>query len=78
MPHVSSTHNSRLQHAMRLVASSRDRRKAGRCVLEGEHLVSVYLARAGLPELLIVVAERMEDPGMQAIARRGDEAHRVL
>jgi len=68
MPHVSSTHNSRLQHAMRLVASSRDRRKAGRCVLEGEHLVSVYLARAGLPELLIVVAERMEDPGMQAIA----------
>lgn len=68
MPRVSSTHNPRLQQAMRLVASSRDRRKAGRCVLEGEHLVGVYLARVGSPELLIVVAERMTDPALQAIA----------
>ena len=55
---------------MRLVASSRDRRKAGRCVLEGEHLVSVYLARVGVPELLVVVAERMDDPVLQAVAAR--------
>jgi len=68
MPRVSSTQNPRLQQAMRLVASSRDRRKAGRCVLEGEHLVSVYLARVGPPELLIVVAEKMDDPALQAIA----------
>ncbi len=36
-------------------------------MLEGEHVVSVYLARMGSPELLIVVAERMDDPALQAI-----------
>ena len=67
MPRVSSTHNPRLQQAMRLLASSRDRRKTGRCVLEGEHLVGVYLARVGSPELLLIVAEMADDPALQAI-----------
>ena len=45
MQHVTSRQNPRLNEAARLIASSRDRRKAGKCVLEGEHLVAVY-ARA--------------------------------
>jgi len=53
---------------MRLVTSSRDRRKTGRCVLEGEHLVGVYLERVGSPELLLVVAERSDDPAVRAVA----------
>ena len=54
MPRITSSANPRLKQAARLVASSRDRRKAGKCVLEGEHLVSSYLERYGEPETLIV------------------------
>lgn len=55
MPRVVSRENGRLREAARLIASSRDRRKSGRCVLEGAHLIDVYCARVGVPETLIVV-----------------------
>src|SRR6185312_4662189 len=58
MPRVVSRENERLREAARLIASSRDRRKSGRCVLEGAHLIDVYCARVGVPETLIVVDER--------------------
>lgn len=54
----------------RLVASSRDRRKLGKCVLEGDHLVAVYLDRIGPPEMLLVVEERAADPRIAALAAR--------
>ena len=40
-------------------ALGRDRRKAGKCVLEGEHLVSVYGERHGAPETLVVTDAAM-------------------
>ena len=46
----------------RLVASSRERRKSGRCVLEGTHLIDVYRARIGAPETLVVVDDRSDEP----------------
>jgi TrmH family RNA methyltransferase len=66
--HVTSRTNPRLKEAARLVASARDRRKSGRCVLEGEHLIAVYLARVGAPETLIVVADRLAQPPFAALA----------
>ena len=45
MQRITSRQNPRLKEAARLIASARDRRKAGRCVLEGEHLVGVYQHR---------------------------------
>jgi RNA methyltransferase, TrmH family len=67
MPRVTSRDNPRLTAAVRLIASSRDRRKSGRCVLEGEHLVSVYIHRIGLPETLVVVENALERPAVQAL-----------
>ena len=55
MQRVTSRNNPRVHEAARLIASSRDRRKAGKCVLEGEHLIAVYLDRVGAPESLLVV-----------------------
>jgi hypothetical protein len=49
MQRVTSRQNPRLREASRLLTSSRERRKAGRCVLEGEHLVAVYCERVGPP-----------------------------
>ena len=67
MPRVSSRDNPRLKEAARLVASSRDRRKAGRCVLEGEHTIAAYCERYGAPETLIVVETALERDGIRAL-----------
>jgi TrmH family RNA methyltransferase len=56
---VESRHNARLREVARLVASSRDRRKSGRCVLEGVHLIDVYCSRFGSPETLVVLDEAL-------------------
>jgi len=68
MQRVISRHNPRLRDAARLIASSRERRKQGRCVIEGEHLIGVYLDRYGAPEMLLVNEEVMERPSVRAIA----------
>jgi len=71
MQRVTSRQNPRLREAIGLVASARDRRKAGKCVLEGEHLVGVYVERHGAPETLIVADEALARPATRALA----EAH---
>jgi TrmH family RNA methyltransferase len=70
VPRVTARDNPRLVEAARLIASSRDRRKRGKCVLEGDHLVSVYLDRLGAPETLIVAEERASDPRIAALIAR--------
>ncbi|MFO1305746.1 MAG: RNA methyltransferase [Burkholderiales bacterium] len=70
MPRVTARENPRLVEAARLIASSRDRRKRGKCVLEGDHLVGVYLDRVGMPETLLVVEERMHDPRIASLIAR--------
>src|ERR1700676_864811 len=67
MPRVSCRDNPGLKQAARLVASSRDRRKAGRCVLEGEHVIAVYCERYGAPETLIVVESALQREGIRKL-----------
>lgn len=70
MQRITSRNNPRLREAARLAASSRDRRKAGRCVLEGEHVVAVYAARFGAPQSLIVTDEAVARPAVRALVDR--------
>jgi RNA methyltransferase, TrmH family len=67
MPRITSRDNPRLKEAVRLIASSRERRKTGRCVLEGEHLVAAYCQRIGPPESLIVADTAREQPAVHAL-----------
>ena len=39
-------------------------------MLEGEHLIEVYLDRAGVPESLIVVEDRLDDSRLRALVAR--------
>jgi TrmH family RNA methyltransferase len=78
MLRITSRQNPRLKDAVRLVASARDRRKAGRCVLEGEHLVEVYAQRVGAPETLVVADAFLERPGVQALVRQFDDLTLVV
>ncbi len=70
MQRVTSRQNPRLREAIGLIASARDRRKAGKCVLEGEHLVAVYSQRHGAPETVIVSDDALARPAVTG-ARRG-------
>jgi TrmH family RNA methyltransferase len=70
MQRVTSRQNPRLREASRLIASARDRRKAGRCVLEGEHIVGVYWNRFGAPETLIITEEALIRNAVHALAAR--------
>jgi len=70
MPRITSPQNLRFNEAVRLVESSRERRKSGRCVLEGEHLIGVYVDRIGPPETLIVVEDVLAKPGVAALVER--------
>ena len=70
MHRITSPQNPRIKGAARLAQSSRDRRKSGRCILEGEHLVAVYCDRVGPPETLIVADDALATPGIAALFRR--------
>jgi RNA methyltransferase, TrmH family len=70
MQRVTSRQNPRLREASRLIASARDRRKAGRCVLEGEHIVGVYWNRFGAPETLIITEDALARGAVHALAAR--------
>src|SRR3954454_4960243 len=59
MQRVISPSNPRLREALPLIASSRERRKSGRCVLEGAHLVGVYRERFGVPPSVIITDESL-------------------
>lgn len=78
MLRVTSRGNPRLKDAARLVASSRDRRKARKCVLEGEHLVDAFAQRHGAPETLIVSEPFLERASARALAERFSERTLVV
>jgi TrmH family RNA methyltransferase len=67
---VTSRANPRLREAARLAASSRDRRKSGRCILEGEHVVAVYAERVGAPQSLIVTDAALTRSAVRALVDR--------
>ncbi|MDR2711177.1 MAG: RNA methyltransferase [Burkholderiales bacterium] len=70
---ITSPHNSRLKDAARLIASAHERRKARRCVLEGEHLIEMYIARYGLPDTLIVTEAAAETPFVKKLTPQLNE-----
>jgi RNA methyltransferase, TrmH family len=67
---VTSRQNPRLREAAALIASARERRKSGRCVLEGEHVVATCVARHGPSETLIVTDAALTGQAVRALAER--------
>jgi TrmH family RNA methyltransferase len=78
MLHVTSRHNPHIAAARKLAQSSRERRKAQRCVLEGEHLIAVYRERVGPPETLIIVDDALANPRIAALGSNVPAARVLL
>lgn len=52
--HITSRDNSFFKSLRKLAESSRERRKSGKTLLDGEHLIAAYVATGRLPEVLIL------------------------
>ena len=78
MIRVESRHNERLREVARLIASSHDRRKSGRCVLEGAHLIDVYCERVGAPETMVVVDDAVARGDVARVVARVPSSRTIL
>lgn len=78
MQRIESRHNPRLRELARLIASSRERRKSRRCVLEGAHLVEVYCERYGPPESMVVVDDLVARPDFASLVARVPAARTLV
>lgn len=70
MKRVSSRDNAQFKHLKKLSHSSRERRKARSTILDGVHLLSVYLERVGCPEQVIVADSRCEEAEIAGLLQR--------
>jgi TrmH family RNA methyltransferase len=75
---VTSPNNPRVREALRLMASSHDRRRAGRCVLEGAHLVEVYRAAIGLPDTVVVTEDALARDEVRALVAGDADARTIV
>ena len=67
MTTITSADNPRFRDLAKLQQSGRERRKSGLALLEGVHLVEAYHQQRGLPEQLIVNAERRHEVEIEAL-----------
>ncbi|MCB5183941.1 RNA methyltransferase [Methylobacillus gramineus] len=52
--HITSRDNSLFKELKKLADTSRERRKTGKTLLDGVHLVTAYIEQFGMPELLVI------------------------
>jgi RNA methyltransferase, TrmH family len=71
--HISSADNPHFKSLLKLVQSSRERRLAGKSLLDGVHLLQAYQARHGVPEQLIVSRKGAGNPEIQALVQSASD-----
>lgn len=67
MTTITSADNPRFRDFAKLLQSGRERRRSGLALLEGVHLVAAYHQHCGLPEQLIVNADRSGEAEVAAL-----------
>jgi RNA methyltransferase, TrmH family len=63
---ISSRDNALFKRLHRLAGSSRERRKAGKALLDGMHLLTAYCQHCGIPEAVVVNQAASEQPEISA------------
>lgn len=67
MKSITSRDNPLFKQLRKLAESARERRKTGRAVLDGTHLLSACLAAGRMPEQVVVSPEGMENAEIRAL-----------
>jgi RNA methyltransferase, TrmH family len=75
---ITSRDNAIFKHLKKLAGSARERRKAGRTVLDGAHLLDACLATGRLPEMLVVAESMADDAEISSLSQRAGTAQKIL
>ena len=75
---VRSRDNERIKLLARLIASSRERRKQGATVLDGEHLLQAFEASGGVAQAVIITESAMSRPESRRLAESMPAQERLL
>jgi len=75
---ITSQDNAHFKALLKLQQSSRERRKSGRSVLDGVHLVSAYFQYAGAPEEIVVAEFALDNVEIANLLSRYDVEPLVL
>jgi TrmH family RNA methyltransferase len=67
---ITSSENPRFRALVKLHESSRERRKAGRSLLDGAHLAAAYLQHVGTPDDVVVSEAGLRDAEIAGIVQR--------
>jgi TrmH family RNA methyltransferase len=78
MKKIDSPANPRYQDLRELVESSRERKKVGRSVLDGTHLVAAYLEHVGPPQQVVINRRGLENPEIRALLDRMKGAETIM
>lgn len=79
MKQINSRDNSQFKSLRKLARSARERRKAGRVLLDGVHLIAAHLSQIGAPEMVAVSAFAEAHPEIRALlAKMPEHVSRVV
>src|SRR5215510_8029398 len=67
---IRSAGNPQFKALLKLVQSSRERKRAGLSVLDGPHLAAAYHEHVGAPEEVVVSAAGCDDAGIRTIVAK--------
>lgn len=70
MKHISSRDNPFFKELLKLAGSSRQRKKTGQTLLDGNHLVQAYLASGYQPQHLMVTESALQDREVAALLHK--------
>ena len=78
MKTITSRENPLLKSTRKLAASSKERKKAGKTLLDGIHLVVAYHQAGGLPEAVMVSASAQNHPEIQDFLRKAPPENLIV
>lgn len=78
MKHITSHDNAQFKQLKKLAHSARERRKLRRTLVDGAHLLSVYLERVGVPEWVIVASSHQDVPEIARLLTRVPANHLLV
>lgn len=78
MKTITSRENPLLKSARKLAASPKERKKAGKTLLDGIHLVSAYHQAGGLPEAVMVSVSAQDHPEIRDFLRKVPQENLIV
>jgi TrmH family RNA methyltransferase len=78
MKTISSRDNALFKKLQRLAGSSRERRKSGKALLDGMHLLDAYCQRFGAPETVVIDTSQLQSAEISAFLKSHPRIEPVL